>query len=249
MALRRFAGKLSWGAAVVALMALAQPADAGPPYVTDDPEPTDLGHWEIYNFVAGGQIAAQTAGQAGFDINYGGMKDVQLTAVVPINYQTGSQPGLGDLQLALKYRFLHQAEGSLVPDLAFFPRLFTPTGTGAFGGSGFSLFLPVWGEKDFGKWSLFGGGGFDINPGPENRNYWQSGVALSRSITDRFSLGVEIYHQTPDTRDAKTFTGLNVGETYKLTEHWALLAAAGPGIQNARQAGLYDFYVSLEATY
>ena len=246
---RKLAGRISAGAAFVALLTAAQPAVAGPPYVTDDPEPTDLGHWEIYNFATGTQIAGQTAGQAGFDINYGGMKDVQLTAVVPVNFQTGSQPGFGDLQLAVKYRFWRQAEGSLAPDLAFFPRLYAPTGTGAFAGGGFGLFLPIWGQKDFGKWSLFGGGGFDINPGSANRNFWLSGLALSREVSDRLSLGAEIYHQTPDTRDARTFTGLNIGETYKLTDHWSLLAAAGPGVQNARQAGLYDVYISLEATY
>jgi len=248
-ALRKLAGRISSRAAFAALLAIAQPAVAGPPYVTDDPEPTDLGHWEIYNFATGTQIAGQTAGQAGFDINYGGMKDVQLTAVVPIDFQTGSQPGAGDLQLAVKYRFLHQAQGSLAPDLAVFPRLYAPTGTGAFAGSGFSLFLPLWGQKDFGKWSLLGGGGFDINPGAENRNFWLSGLTVSREMSDRLSLGVEVYHQTPATRDARTFTGLNFGETYRLTKHWLLLAAGGPGVQNARQEGLYDFYIALEATY
>ena len=29
------------------------PAMAGPPYITDDPVPTDTGHWEIYAFTAG----------------------------------------------------------------------------------------------------------------------------------------------------------------------------------------------------
>ena len=28
-------------------------AVAGPPFLTDDPQPTDTGHWEIYNFVQG----------------------------------------------------------------------------------------------------------------------------------------------------------------------------------------------------
>ena len=31
----------------------ATPVRAGPPFVTDDPVPTDPGHWEIYNFVSG----------------------------------------------------------------------------------------------------------------------------------------------------------------------------------------------------
>ena len=236
-------------AAALALMAVARPALAGPPFVSDDPEPTDLGHWEIYNFAEGTGTPGVVAGQAGFDINYGGAKDLQLTVVVPLDYQTGAQPGLGDIELAAKYKFLHQAEGGWIPDVAFFPRLFTPTGTGAFADHHLAAFLPVWVQKDFGKWSLFGGGGYDINPGRDNRNFWLSGLTVSRAITDRFSLGAEVYHQTPATRDARAFTGLNLGETYKLTDHWSLLAAGGPGVQNARQQGQYDFYVALEATY
>jgi len=39
------------GLLVLALsVATAPPSIAGPPYVTDDPEPTDTGHWENYLF-------------------------------------------------------------------------------------------------------------------------------------------------------------------------------------------------------
>jgi hypothetical protein len=222
---------------------------AGPPFVTDDPEPTDTGHWEIYNYVQGTELPGSLYGQGGLDINYGGAKDLQLTTVLPIDYQTGDAPGAGDIQLAAKYRFLHQADGSWTPDLSVFPRLFVPTAPARFGERTPSLFLPFWGEKDFGKWSLFGGGGYDIDPGRDNRNFWQSGVTLARAITDRFSLGAEVYHQTPDAPGARTFTGVNLGTIYKLSKYWSLLAAAGPGVQNARQEGRYDFYFALEATY
>ena len=30
-----------------AAMSLAGAAQAGPPFLTDDPEPVDLGHWEV----------------------------------------------------------------------------------------------------------------------------------------------------------------------------------------------------------
>jgi hypothetical protein len=36
-----------------ATLLLGQPAHAGPPFITDDPEPVDLGHWEVYAFSAG----------------------------------------------------------------------------------------------------------------------------------------------------------------------------------------------------
>ena len=37
----------------VALAGLTMPAVAGPPYLTDDPEPTDYKHFEIYAFTNG----------------------------------------------------------------------------------------------------------------------------------------------------------------------------------------------------
>ena len=249
----RRALKGSWlfgAAAIVALLAAwPAPTHAGPPYVTDDAEPTDLGHWEIYNFVTGIGTPGEVAGEGGFDLNYGAAKNLQLTLVLPAQFQTGVETGPGQIEVAAKYKFLHQAPGSWTPDVAFFPRLFAPTGASQFGPSRLGLLLPLWAEKDWGKWSLFGGGGYDINPGPDNRNNWQSGVALSRALSDRLSLGGEIYHQTAQTRDGRDFTGLNGGAIYKVTSHWSLLVSGGPGIQNARQQGQYDFYFALEATY
>jgi hypothetical protein len=94
---------------------------------------------------------------------------------------------------------------------------------------------PVWVEKDFGPWSVFGGGGYDINPEPAQRSFRQSGLAMQRTLTDRLALSVEVYHQTPDAIDAKAYTGVNLGLSYKVVEHWSLLAAGGPGVQNARE--------------
>jgi len=226
-------------------------AYAGPPFITDDPEPTETAHWEIYNYVQGVKAGGVFAGSGGFDINYGGFEDVQLTAVVPGNFETGSQAraGLGDIELATKYRFLHQQDDSLVPDLAIFPRLFVPTANRHFGSGRLALFLPVWAQKDFGQWSLFGGGGYDINPGPGQRNYWQGGVALSRALTDRFSLGMEVYRQTADTDAAKPFTVLNLAATYAMTAHWSLMLSSGPLIENAAANGRYDVYFALQANY
>jgi hypothetical protein len=99
-------------AAMASLLILAPPAAAGPPFVTDDPEPTDLGHWEIYNFASGIGIPGGPSGEAGLDINYGGFKDAQLTATLPVAFQPRAALGFGEVELAIKYRFLHQAEGS-----------------------------------------------------------------------------------------------------------------------------------------
>jgi hypothetical protein len=231
-----------------AALAAATPALAGPPYITDDPQPTDLGHWENYTFVSGVHTPGQTVGQAGFDLNYGGFKDTQLTAVIPLDYDNGLA-GSGDVELAIKYKFLHQSPGTLTPDVAVFPRLFVPLQNSRFGPDRAQLFLPVWAEKDWGKWSLFGGGGYEFNPGAGMRNFWQSGIVLTRSFGEQWSFGAEAYHQTPETMDARDFTGVNFGTTYKISDHWTLMGAGGPGVQNPRQGGQYDFYVALLATY
>ena len=140
-------------------------------------------------------------------------------------------------------------DGTLTPDVSFFPRLFVPLQSNRFSSDHAQLFLPIFAEKDWGKWSLFGGGGYEFNPGAGMRNFWQSGIVLTRDISKQASLGVEVYHLTPGAVDARDYTGVNLGATYKLGSHWTLMGAGGPGVQNARQGGLYDFYVALLATY
>ena len=236
---------------IAAAAMLATPIWAGPPFVSDDPEPTDTGHWEVYGFAAGTHVPGETDGGAGLDLNYGGAKDLQLTAVLPLNYQTGpgGTVGLGNVELAIKYKFLHQSEGTLVPDVAFFPRAFVPTAGQRFGTGRVSLLLPLWAQKDFGKWSLFGGGGYTINPGAGQRNFWLTGVGLSRAIGDRVMLGGEIYRQTADADDGRRFTAVNFGGSYRLSKHWSLLASGGPGIEHRRSQGRAVFYAALKADY
>ena len=241
-------------AAMIGVGAAGQ-AQAGPPYLSDDPQPTDVGHWEIYTFAIGAGASNDFAGETGFDINYGAAKDLQLTAVLPLAFDNtksfsfdGLRSGPGDVELAVKYRFLHQADESWTPDVAFFPRLFVPTADRQFGTGKFGLLLPIWVEKDFGPWSVFGGGGYQINPGAGQLNFWQGGVAISRTLSNRLSLGAEVYTQTRDARDGGAYETLNFAATYKLVKHWSLLASAGPTWSPGSADG-YVFYWALKADY
>ncbi len=237
--------------AAAAALALAPPALAGPPYITDDPVPTDLGHWEIFAYATGAHTPGDTAGEAGVDMSYGAAKDLQLNLVVPaaFDFSSGAAGGLGVVQAAAKYRLVHQNRDGPTPDLAIYPRVFIPTARGRFASTRPNLFLPVWGQKDFGPWSVFGGGGWQLNPGPENRNFWFSGLAVTRDVGSRLNLGVELYHQTRQALEGKDFTGANLGVVYKVTDHWALMASGGPGLQNASDGGNWDFYLALQALY
>jgi hypothetical protein len=242
----RWAARLASAAA----LAWAAPALAGPPYVTDDPVPTDLGHWEVFAYASGVRTPGDTAGEAGVDMNYGAAKDLQLNLVVPAAFDIsdGWAGGLGVVQAAAKYRLLHQDEDGIAPDLAIYPRVFIPTARGRFASTRPNLFLPVWGQKDFGPWSVFGGGGWRLNPGP-GKNFWFSGLAVTRDLSSRLNLGVEVYHQTREALEGQDFTGANLGVVYKLTDHWALMASGGHGLQNAASGGDWDFYLALQALY
>jgi hypothetical protein len=243
---------LRW-AFFVALLAPAI-ANAGPPYLTDDPQPTDPGHWEIYNFVQATVGYGALQGEGGLDLNYGAAENVQLTAVLPIGFDnvnafstSGLRTGTGMIELAAKYKFLHQDGNGWLPDVSVFPRFLIPTQHN-FGYDRTNFFLPIWAGKDFGPWSVFGGGGYELNPGPAARDFWQGGIAIDRTINERLQLGVEVYGQTSDTTAGDGYTAINVGATYKLVEHWSLLASAGPTwIQGGGHGGV--FYLSLKADY
>ena len=123
----------------------SSPAWAGPPYVTDDPEPTDNGHYEVYAFDAGTSAHDGIEGQAGIDCNYGGAENLQLTAVILLDYEKpahqGTIAGFGNVELAVKYRFLHQEEFGW--DVSVFPRLFLAGASPRVGDRHSSVLLPV----------------------------------------------------------------------------------------------------------
>lgn len=227
---------------------IAVNAEAGPPYVTDDPAPTDHQHWENFQFVSFTHVSGSTSGSAGLDLNYGAAENLQLTLVVPAEFDHADETHWqsGEIELAAKYRLpLTSTNG--MPDIAFFPRVFVPTHHDE--PAHLSVLLPVWLGKEHESWSWFGGGGYLINPGESNRNAWLGGIAVTRSMSERLRLGMEIYHQTPQSDDDQPFTGINVGVEYELNKHWWLLTSFGSGIQYARTEGQYSGYLALQAKY
>ncbi|MDR3419128.1 MAG: hypothetical protein P4L83_23375 [Nevskia sp.] len=224
-------------AALAALAAGA--AQAGPPYVTDDPEPVELGHWEVYGFTAGAhQHSANTSGVLpGLEVNYGAAPGLQLHAILNYAYDVPSggswHSGLGDTELGLKYRFVNPEKDDWYPQVGIFPLLEVPTGDASHGlGTGQTLaFLPVWLQKDWDEWTTYGGGGYWINPGPGNRNYWFFGWLLQRQVTKSLALGVEVFHQTPSVDGGNGVSGFNLGGVFDFTERHHLLFSAGRGGQ------------------
>jgi len=231
--------------ATFAASLVSSAAFAGPPYDTDDPEPTELHHWEIYAFSTAASADGLTEGEAGVDLNYGPFPGVQLTATLPVDFETGAgtRVGQGDLEIAVKYRFLHREKAGF--SIAVFPRLIVPTASRRFGTGRVRLLLPVWAQKDIGDWSVFGGGGYMINPGPGNRNFWQAGLAVARPVTHRLSLGGEVSHEGPDAAGAHGTTRLGLGGIYSFGGPCSLLASAGPEYEDGRGAAGFHAYLAL----
>jgi hypothetical protein len=261
--------RMYWRAmAVFALVAgVAVEAQAGPPYLTDDPVPVDLGHWEIYAFTQGSFVQNQASVVLpATEINYGALPGLQLHLIVPLALfsQTGfgTQYGLGDVEAGFKYRFVNADEKDWWPQVGVFPQVFFPSGEVDRGlGTGRAhAFLPVWFEKDFsGGWSSDFGGGYWVNPGPGNRNYWFLGWQVQREVIKGLTLGAEVFTQSASTTALQgqlgypagtaQSTGFNVGAVYDFTEHHHLLMSAGTGLVNAPRSDLATYYLAYQYTF
>jgi len=233
------------------LAALTRSAVAGPPYVSDDPEPTDYKHFEIYTFNNGTSTRTGVSGESGIDFNYGAAPDLQLTATLPAGFdQTtgqGTNIGMSNIELAAKYRFLHQDTFGL--DVAVFPRIFLPSGSNAIGDNHASLLLPIWVQKDWsGGWSAFGGGGCTFS---EIRavDFCQAGAVLTYQILPKLQIGAELFHQTADARGTPATTSVGVGWRYDLSDHYHLLGYVRRGIENTEETDRYSWYASVLFTF
>jgi hypothetical protein len=208
----------------------ASPALAGPPYLTDDPVPTETGHWEIYGFATGEGRRSAFDGDAGVDLNYGATEGVQLTATLPLSFShepaEGSRSGAGDIELGVKYRLFEDRSRGL--SAAIFPRVILPTASHS-AGEKTKLLVPLWLGKDFkGGTSIFGGGGYQINPGAGNRDFWQAAIAVTQDMSDHVSAGLEITRQGPDTVGGTAQTRAGIGSVVQLSKTYSLLISGGP---------------------
>jgi hypothetical protein len=225
----------------------ALPAIAGPPYQSDDPQPTDYRHYEIYTFNKGVRSKGDLSGTSGIDFNYGAAPNLQLTATLPVGLDFPLNGitafGLSNVELAAKYRLLHQDTFGF--DVAVFPRVFLPSGSRSVGDRQASFLLPIWVQKDWGEWSAFGGGGCQFSAAGRSHDFCIYGGTLTRQVLPKLQLGVEVFHQTADRAGNIATTSLGIGAKYDLDKNIHLLGYAAKGIQNARTTNQYSWYTAI----
>jgi len=189
--------------ALAAVRARAQ----GPPYQTDDPVPVDLHHYEFYIFDAvDGTPVALASSVPAFEFNWGALPRVQLHAILPwsvsapLNHPVYSPAGAGpdefgltDMELGAKIAFIK--EGKHMPQIGSFTMFEIPTGNYDKGlGIGKVWYkLPIWMQKNSGKWLFDGGVGYEVVPQTDYRNFPYTGWLIKRKLSDQWELGAEVF--------------------------------------------------------
>ena len=226
---------------------LSAPAFAGPPFQTDDPEPVEYKHGEFY-------IASQfrhdkdgdSAALPQVEINYGIFPNTQIHLIVPLAYDNpaGEQShyGLGDIEVGVKFRFIQESEW--IPMIGTFPLVELPTGNHdeGLGNGKAQVFIPLWLQKSWGPWTGCGGGGYWINPGDGNKNWWFWGWEVQREISKALTLGGELIYRTADTDDGDNSFGFNVGTIVNLTGNHHVLFSAGRDFSGPNRFSSYLGY-------
>lgn len=234
---------------------------AGPPFVTDDPEPVPYQHFEFYNISLGTAIRGDTSGDApAFEYNYGIVPNGQAHIIAPLTFDTQSGSyGYGDTELGFKYRFIDENKDGWRPMVGIYPLVELPTGNADRGlGAGYvRAYFPVWLQKSFGDWTTYGGGGYWLNQGDDtaNRNYWFFGWLLQKQVSRQLAIGAEIYHQTSTVAFGainpiftQPTTGFNIGAIYDFDDDHHLLVSVGKGLQNAATTNEFSWYVAYQIT-
>jgi len=207
----------------------------GPPYQTDDPVPVDYQHYEFYIFggADGTPVEMDSTGPA-FEFNWGALR-LQVHGILPWGYiapsnksvyaPAGAGPsafGLTDMELGAKVAFIK--ESPHFPQVGMFPMFELPTGSYARGlGVGRTYYkIPLWLQKNAGKWLFDGGVGYEVVPQTDYRNFIYTGWLVKREINKRLELGAEIFAHgkeglaTPQTQSS---TLLDVGGYYHFKNH------------------------------
>ena len=179
----------------------------GPPFQIDDPVPVDFKHYEFYIFGSTDGTPAETdySGPA-FEFNWGAIPRVQLHAILPWGgiYPTnnpiyapgGSGPsakGLLDMEFGAKIAIIKETK--VIPQIGTFTMFEVPSGSYDNGlGVGEVWYrVPLWLQKNWGKWLFDGGAGETVVPQTSYRNFPYGGFLVKREVNKKLELGAEVF--------------------------------------------------------
>jgi hypothetical protein len=230
-------------------------AHAGPPFQTDDPDPVEFHHFEMYAFElsdgTGKNAGGTTLEIPAYEVNYGVVPNVQLHLVLPpsVNFAPANGPtnyGMGDTELGAKIRFVK--ESKRVPEVGIFPFFELPSGNAAKGlGVGATWYrMPLWLQKSWGpddrQWTSYGGGGAAVVTQEGYKTYPFAGWLVQRQLDKKWTLGAELFGHGAEGEAAtstRAATMLDLGGIYEFKEGFDLLFAAGRSIYGQPETYTY----------
>lgn len=221
---------------------------AGPPFITDDPETAEYQQLEVYPFLSVTSAHHLSWIQMpALELDEGFMQNAEIHLILNVaNYLPNhgkKYSGLGDTEVNVKYRFLN--ETNYLPSIAIVPTLELPSGNNdrSLGNGRLWTKLPIWLEKNWGKWKTYGGGGYAFNSAPNMKTYLFGGWVLQRNINDQLSLGGEIYLQGATVnstqflpfQDSGHVMLLNFGGSYQFSSSLSTLFSLGHSVTGTNQ--------------
>jgi len=219
---------------------------AGPPFNTDDPEPVRYKHWEYYiSSINTHQFGVWSGTSPHLEFNYGLVPNVQVHVLLPMNYNNspgrGVDFGYADTEVGIKYRFIQETDYS--PQIGVFPLAEIPTiKNNKFSNGKTKIYLPVWAQKSWGKLTTYGGAGYWINPGDDNKDWIFTGWEIQYNISPALTLGGEVYFHSADTKTSKSGAGFNLGGSINPSEKFHVIFSFGHSLTNDR---LFSSYLGL----
>jgi hypothetical protein len=234
----------------------------GPPFQVDDPVPVDFKHYEFYIFGSTDGTPAETDYSApSFEFNWGAVPRVQIHAILPfggiypsnnpIYLPSGSGSsahGLLDMELGVKLAIIKETK--TIPQIGTFTMFEMPTGDSDKGlGVGKVWYrLPLWLQKNEGKWLFDGGAGETMVPQTGFHDFPYGGFLVKREMNKKLDLAAEIFAhggEGPVTPQAEASTMVDAGGYWHLKgeEAMQLLFAYGHSVagrtENYAYLGLY----------
>lgn len=233
--------------AIILLQSAVTCALAAPPFITDDADPADYGTLQVFLFGAGFNATHTALWNApSFEGDLGILPNLEIHTIISntISLQTseGNAVGLGDTLIGLKWRFL--TETDYCPEMAVVPDWILPTGDADrdLGNGRGWVNLPLWIEKHFGPWTVYGGGGYAFNSAKGQSNYRFGGILVQREFSEQVTLGMELYSQGATStkhiapfEDAGPVTLINAGGYYNFSPTQSLLFSLGHSVIGAKQ--------------
>ena len=231
-------------------MPIGARAQAGPPFLSNDPGTPGNGNWEI-NIASAQSISRSitTYQVPQLDLNFGLGDRIQLTYEVPYVIETQSgqphQSAWSNAFPGIKWRFLDQGEGNW--QASIFPQVETNGLASAqrkdIAVAGPRWLLPLEVTKRLGPLDVdFEAGYYLPKQGVRERIL---GLVTGRSLSDRLDLAVELYNDHAIGAPPNQTT-LDLGGRFKLTRDFIALCMAGRSISGTTNGPAFIGYFGIQ---